>query len=106
MRITEEINKLDRYSMKVLIDFANASLESMSPREQTEWEGSSFGVDMMHVKVRFYGLHFDNMYHFVKTIPVDWAWRIVGELGDGYRNVTPGRVLKRLIANQWLKEKS
>jgi hypothetical protein len=90
--------------MKVLIDFANASLEAMSPEEQSEWEGSPFGVDMMHVKVRFYGLHFDNMFNFVKKIPKDWAWQIVCELGDGYRNVTPGRVRARLIKNHWVKK--
>jgi len=102
MKIINEINRLDHYSLKVLIDFTDAVLESMSPQQQAEWEASSFGVDMMHVKVRFYGLQFDNMYHFIREIPQDWAWQIVGELGDGYRRVTRSRVLGRLIKNHWI----
>jgi hypothetical protein len=102
MKIRDEITKLDRYSLKVLLDFVDISLASMCPDEQNEWEMSPFGVDMMHVKVRFYGLHFDNMYHIVKEAPHDWAWQIVGELGDGYRNITPLRVLRCLIRNNWV----
>jgi hypothetical protein len=48
----------------------------------------------------------DNMYHFVDDIPADWAWQIVGELGKGYRDVTPGRVLKCLTRNKWLKTRN
>lgn len=90
------IEKLDTYSLQILVDTCNHILAHMTEEEQSEWEGTPFGVEMMHARIRLLGLRF-----IATSAPYNWAWQLLGELGCGYRGFDQSRIRGLIIKKNW-----
>lgn len=56
------------------------------------------GVNCQHAQIRLYGLNWISA-----KAPKDWAWQLVGILGEGYSGVTREKVIAALKEEGWQK---